>query len=108
MLPLQVVVQGLKMGAVHMADPAAAAALEQHAVPVAAGVAAQVEKGALRRVDLMHLPGEREFFQLAVNGGQPHGAALLAQSLGKVRRRQRLPLPLLQTPQHRLLLFGGI
>ena len=39
-LPLQVVVQGLKMGAVHMADPAAAAALEQHAVPVAAGVAA--------------------------------------------------------------------
>lgn len=36
MLPLQVVVQGLKVGAVHMADPAAAAALEQHAVPVAA------------------------------------------------------------------------
>ena len=75
---------------------------------MAAGVAAQVEKGALRRVDLVHLPGERELFQLAVNGGKAYGTAFLAQGLGKVRRRQGLSLPLLQAAQHRLLLFGGI
>ena len=62
-LPLQMLVQPLQMGAVHVADPAAPLALEQKALPVAARVPVTVlVKGPLCRVDPMEAPGGCQFF----------------------------------------------
>ena len=93
-LPLQVVVQVLQAGTVHMADAAAALTLQKKAIPVALGLAAAVlVQGALLGVDLVDRPGGLQLFQLAVDGGQAHRAAPPDAGPPPVRRRCRRSRP---------------
>lgn len=92
-----------------MADAAAAAAFEQKAVPVAAaGVAAQLIKGAFGGVDPVDLSRRRQLFQLPVNGGQAHGTARAPQLLRQLRGGKGFLPALFKAAQHRLLLPGVI
>ena len=47
-------------------------------------------------------------FQLAVNGGKAHRAALPPQFLRQLRRAQGLLAACFQTAEHRLLLLGAV
>lgn len=108
-LPLQVVVQVLQAGTVHMADAAAALTLQKKAIPVALGLAAAVlVQGALLGVDLVDRPGGLQLFQLAVDGGQAHRAALPTQVLRQFGGGAGGLAPGLQAAEHRLVLFGAV
>ena len=105
----QVVVKALEVGAVQVADAAAPAALEQKAVPVAAViVAAELVKGPLLGVDLVDPSCGLQLFQLAVNGGKAHRAALPPQVLRQVGGSQGLVPPGLQAAENGLLLFRTV
>ena len=69
---------------------------------------AELEKGALLRVDLVDPAGGLQLFQLAVDGGQPHRAALPAQVLRQLVGGEGLLRPLLQTAEDGLMLFCSI
>jgi hypothetical protein len=100
-------VQLLQVAAIQMDDAAAFLAPQQKAV-VVRRVGAVLVKSALLRGDPVDMARLLQLFQLAVNGGKPHGAARLTQLLRDLAGGQRFAGTLFQAAEDRLVLFGGI